>query len=336
MITVLETSPLNTVQDCGRPGYRNLGVGSSGVMDMLALRAGNILLENQPDDACIELQTFPFLLRFDAPASFAVTGIDADMELDGQKLLPWSAVTASAGQTLRIGPPRTGARGYVCVAGGIDVPVTLGSRSTQLRGGFGGLSGRFLETGDTLGIRSGGASCSGYAVLPPSVALKNGNDTETPGIVTLRFIPATDYLLFTEQSRAIFQNCEWKITPQSNRVGYRLSGDKLQLTNPVELRSYGIVPGIVQVPPAGEPIVQMADANTAGGYPRIATVIEADLWRLAQARIGSRIRFQECSYEEGVDAMRPVEAWLENMKLMVSRYRNSCMRRESGKAGGKK
>ncbi|MCE0743805.1 biotin-dependent carboxyltransferase family protein [Acetobacter sicerae] len=336
MITILETAPLNTVQDCGRPGYRNLGVGCSGVMDMLALQAGNILLENQPDDACIELQTFPFLLRFDVSVSFAVTGIDADMELDGQTLLPWSAATAAAGQTLRIGPPRTGARGYLCVAGGVDVPVILGSRSTQLRGGFGGLSGRFLEAGDTLGIRPGGAVCAGYAVIPPSAALKNENDAETSGVVTLRFIPATDYQLFTEQSRVLFQNCEWKITPQSNRVGYRLSGDKLQLTKPVELRSYGIVPGIVQVPPAGEPIVQMADANTAGGYPRIATVIEADLWRLAQARIGSRIRFQECSYEDGVDAMQPVEDWFENMRLMVSRYRNSSIRRQSGKSGGKK
>ncbi|GBQ12886.1 allophanate hydrolase [Komagataeibacter rhaeticus] len=335
MIMILETPPLNTVQDLGRPGYRNLGVGSSGVMDPLALEVGNILLGNARGDACIELQTYPFSIRFDATTSFAITGIDAEITLDGMKILPWSVETAGAGQVLRVGPPTWGARGYVCVAGGIDVPGVLGSRSTQLRGAFGGLDGRPLEAGDTLATGASTRHLSGYGALPPTVAVGDEYDEGEPRTVNLRAIPATDYALFTPDSQQRFWHTPWRITPQSNRVGYRLAGESLRLHHAVELRSYGIVPGIVQVPPAGEPIVQLADANTAGGYPRIATVIEADLWRLAQARIGTRIRFHECTHQQGVAAMQPVAAYLDDLRMMVAHYQKSARCRSGAKAGEK-
>lgn len=335
MITILETSALNTVQDLGRPGYRNLGVGTSGVMDPIALRAGNILLGNQDDDACIELQTYPFVLRFDTAGSFAVTGIDAEIELDGRAILPWMVETASAGQVLRVGPPRQGARGYICIAGGIDVPAVLGSRSTQLRGGFGGLDGRPLEAGDTL--RSGGIALdvTGYGALPPAVALDAATDRDDARLIHLRAMPATDYTLFTPEAQERLWHVHWRITPQSNRVGYRLSGEPLALRHKVELRSYGVIAGIVQVPPAGEPIVQLADANTVGGYPRIATVIEADLWHLAQARIGTRIQFHECSFDQGVAAMQPVNAYLDDLRMMAAHYRSSAHRRAGSRTGAK-
>lgn len=335
MITILETSALNTVQDLGRPGYRNLGVGSSGVMDHLALEVGNILLGNAQGDACIELQTYPFSLRFGATTSFAITGIDAEITLDGMKVLPWSVETACAGQVLLIGPPAQGARGYVCVAGGIDVPRVLGSRSTQLRGAFGGLDGRPLEAGDTLEVSTPAHPVSGYGALPPTVAISDELDRGEARTINLRAIPATDYALFTPDSRQRFWQTPWRITPQSNRVGYRLAGEALRLHHTVELRSYGIVPGIVQVPPAGEPIVQLADANTAGGYPRMATVIEADLWRLAQARIGTRIRFHECTHQQGVAAMQPIAAYLDDLRTMVAHYRRSARCRSGAKAGEK-
>lgn len=333
MITILETSALNTVQDLGRPGYRNLGVGTSGVMDALALRVGNILLGNPEDDACIELQTYPFVLRFDAPASLAVTGIDAAIEIDGRTILPWMVETVAAGQVLRVGPPKTGARGYICIAGGIEVPVVLGSRSTQLRGGFGGLDGRPLEAGDTLQTTGATLDVSGYGALPPAAVLDTVACGDDAKVIHLRAMPATDYELFTPESRQRLWDTPWRITPQSNRVGYRLSGAPLELHHRVELRSYGVIAGIVQVPPAGEPIVQLADANTVGGYPRIATVIEADLWRLAQARIGTRIRFHECSFAEGVAAMRPVDAYLDDLRMMVDRYRTSARCRAGIRSG---
>ncbi|EHH68910.1 5-oxoprolinase subunit C family protein [Gluconobacter morbifer] len=333
MITILETAPLNTVQDPGRPGYRNLGVGSSGVMDPLALQIGNTLLGNEPDAACIELQTYPFVIRFETPTNFAVTGITAPLELDGEPVLSWSVATAQAGQVLRIGIPSAGARGYVCLGGGIQVPVVLGSRSTQLRGGFGGLDGRFLETGDTLETHPATTILSGYGAVSPSAVLGSASAGEKT--ITLRAIPGTDYLRFDEESRKRFWEEAWRITPQSNRVGYRLSGAPLSLQKRVELRSYGIIPGIVQVPPAGEPIVQLADANTAGGYPRIATVIEADLWRLAQARIGTRIRFQDVDHQTGIAAMQPIRAYLDDLRMMATLYRQSAQSRNGSRIGSK-
>ncbi|GAA4478159.1 5-oxoprolinase/urea amidolyase family protein [Gluconacetobacter asukensis] len=326
MITILETAPLNTVQDKGRSGYRNLGVGTSGVMDPLAFQVGNVLLDNDPSAACIEVQTFPFVIRFDDITSFAVTGIDAPIALNGRPILPWSVETAAPGDVLHVDMPTVGARGYLCVAGGIDVPVVLGSRSTQLRGSFGGHEGRFLAVGDQIATGPQGAPLSGYGAVPPTVALGLAKD-ET---VTLRAIPATDYLLFTESARQRFWETAWRITPQSNRVGYRLSGTPLTLIKPVELRSYGIVSGIIQVPPAGEPIVQLAEANTAGGYPRIATVIEADLWCLGQARIGRSIRFVECDHQAGVAATGAAAAYLENLRSMADYYRKSTLRRNGG------
>ncbi|WP_141259806.1 5-oxoprolinase subunit C family protein [Komagataeibacter diospyri] len=335
MMTILETSALNTVQDLGRPGYRNLGVGTSGVMDAIALQVGNILLGNQMDDACIELQTYPFVLRFDAPASFAVTGIDAAIEVDGRTILPWTVETVAAGQVLRVGAPRTGARGYICIAGGIEVPVVLGSRSTQLRGGFGGLDGRPLETGDMLKTTGATLDVAGYGAVPPATVLDAVASEDDAKVIHLRAMPATDYELFTPESRQRLWDTPWRITPQSNRVGYRLSGAPLELNHRVELRSYGVIAGIVQVPPAGEPIVQLADANTVGGYPRIVTVIEADLWRLAQARIGTHIRFHECSFAEGVAAMQPVNAYLDDLRMMVAHYRTSARCRAGIKSGDK-
>uniref|UniRef100_UPI0038D1AB84 5-oxoprolinase subunit C family protein n=1 Tax=Acetobacter ascendens TaxID=481146 RepID=UPI0038D1AB84 len=323
---------LNSVQDAGRFGYRHLGVSTAGAMDTLALRCGNSLLGNVPNAACIEVQTFPFKVRFDKSVSFVVTGGEGALTLGERKILSWFVVSAQEGDILTIDYPTVGARMYLCVHGGIDVPEVLGSRSTQLRGGFGGYHGRPLEQGDQM-AGAGGCVPDGFGAFPPSRALNALCDKEKT--VTLRVISATDYFLFTEESRKHFWDASWQITAQSNRLGYRLKGDALKLLHPLELRSYGVIPGLIQVPPAGEPIVQMADANTAGGYPRIATVIEADLWRLAQARIGSYIQFLQCDQAEGLQAMREVDGYLNNVQEISGLYKKSLIRRDTGKTGKK-
>jgi biotin-dependent carboxylase-like uncharacterized protein len=323
VIEVLSTLPLNTVQDLGRFGSRHYGVSTSGVMDPVAFVVGNVLLGNPDNAAAIEVQTFPFVVRFLADTNFAVTGADTAATLDDHDVPPWWSATARRGQTLTLRPPASGARAYLTLAGGIDVPVILGSRSTHLRSEFGGFGGRFLEQGDVLRTLDGESRAApwksgGLGVVPPSFALPATNGRVLP----VRVLKAGEYDLFSTEMQERFWAIEWKITHHSDRGGYRLSGKPLKLAAPVELRSYGLVSGIVQVPPSGEPIIQMSDANTAGGYPKIAAVIEADLWRLGQARLGSFIRFQEATYEAAVEAMAPITDYVTRIRRTADLYRS--------------
>jgi biotin-dependent carboxylase-like uncharacterized protein len=318
VIEIVSALPLNTVQDLGRVGARHYGVSTSGAMDPLALRAGNIILGNPEGAAVIEVQTFPFEARFLADAAFAVTGADADAALDGEALPPWWTATARAGQTLVLRPPRRGMRAYVALAGGVDAPVILGSRSTHLRSGFGGHEGRALRAGDVVralpGGRTGGRA---LGLVPPDEAIPQAPDATDGRALAIRVIRAGEYAMFRPEMQERFWCTNWKISRHSDRGGYRLSGPSLQLPAPLELRSYGLIAGIIQVPPSGEPIIQLSDANTAGGYPKMAAVIDADLWRLAQAPLGGLIRFVEASQAEAIDAMARIEAYLDSVRRAV-------------------
>jgi biotin-dependent carboxylase-like uncharacterized protein len=203
----------------------------------------------------------------------------------------------------------------------VDVPKVLDSRSTQLRGAFGGLAGRALKRGDTLrAVREGSvAIASGLGLVPPQIALPLQQD----GCAAVRVLPAAEYNHYTPEAQAALWRTEWKITPQSDRYGYRLQGEALRPLAPLEMRSHGIVPGVIQVPPDGQPIVQMRDAQPTGGYPKIGAVIEADLWRLGQAPIGSRMRFVETTWEAALDALDELEAWLAQAARQVALHRNA-------------
>ncbi|MBI5278386.1 MAG: biotin-dependent carboxyltransferase family protein [Burkholderiales bacterium] len=320
MIEVLAAGGLTTVQDGGRYGCLRWGVGTAGAMDGMALAAGNILLGNDEGCAAIEVQVFPLRVRFTEDGGFALTGADCLAKLDGVPLLPWCAHHARAGQELQLSAPPPGAwrasRAYICLPGGVDVPAVLNSRSTQLRGAFGGLDGRALLKGDVLRAgATGGRKVARIGLLPPSVALPQQRD----GCVAVRVLPAAEYEGYTECSRAALWRNAWKITPQSDRYGYRLAGEEpLEAIAPMEMRSHGIVPGVIQVPPDGQPIVQMRDAQPTGGYPKIGTVIEADLWRLGQAPIGTRIRFVETTWDEALDALDEIEKWLADAARQVA------------------
>lgn len=319
MIEVIATGPQNTVQDLGRQGHRHVGVATAGAMDSLALRTGNLMLNNAPDAAALELQTFPLKVRFSADGVIALTGADGRATLDGRALLPWWALPVKAGQVLEVRHPRQGARVYLCVAGGIDVPPVMGSRCTALRGGFGGLEGRPLQAGDQLAVGQGDApamTAEGFGVQPPAQALAEAFPSEADGTLALRAIPGGEAEWFGDDL-ARFWAQSWKISAQSNRTGYRLAGEAIQPVRGSEMRSYGLVPGVVQVPPGGEPIVQLSDANTAGGYPKVAGVIEADLWRLGQAAIGSRIRFVEATPRDAIAAQAAIEGYLEQVGRLL-------------------
>jgi biotin-dependent carboxylase-like uncharacterized protein len=320
MIEILSESALATVQDLGRTGALTWGVGTAGAMDPLALAAGNALLGNAPGDAAIEIQVFPFAVRFTEPCIFAITGADCAARLDDHKLLPWWSAEAAPEQTLRLGVPEgatwRASRAYLCIAGGIDVPVVLGSRSTQLRGAFGGHEGRALRQGDRLQA-GGGIRKTGCGALPPVLAMP----LERDALPAIRVLPAAEYHRYTDASRAAFWAEPWCITPQSDRYGYRLAGPTLTPSAPIELRSHGIVPGVIQVPPGGQPIVQMRDAQPSGGYPKIGTVIEADLWRLGQVPLGSRFRFLETTWQAALAARDANEAWLAGLRRLAGLHR---------------
>lgn len=313
MIEILQTGPVNTVQDAGRFGYRALGISTSGVMDPLGMRAANLLAGNTEDAAVLEIQSFPLVVRFRRAGRFAVAGALADIRLDGARLPPVWSVIARAGQVLEVARPRAGARCYLALSGGITVPRVLGSLSTHLRNDFGGFEGRAIRPGDRLETGEAGREWQGAAGLLPALSALPAQ-MAPDGAMVLRVTIGADYGLFPNDRRAAFQEAAWQITPQSNRSGYRLRGEILALPEPVSLYSYGLVPGIIQVPPSGEPIIQMTDANTAGGYPRIGGVIEADLWRLGQARIGDRLRFAPVDYDAAIAALSETDCYLEQIR----------------------
>ncbi|MEK8028257.1 biotin-dependent carboxyltransferase family protein [Pseudaquabacterium rugosum] len=328
MIEILTAGAMTTVQDTGRQGALRWGVGTAGAMDPLALEVGNRLLGNAPDAAAVEVQVFPFKARFNRDGVFALTGADTGARLDGEPLLPWARHRVRAGQVLTLDLPRPGphrqARACLCLPGGIDVAPVLGSRSTQLRGAFGGWQGRPLRAGDVLPAAATDAALaealdrwSPLAVVPPVIALPQSCD----GHAAIRVLPAAEHEAYDDDSRAAFWQQTWKITPQSDRYGYRLAGEQaLRLSRPLEMRSHGIVPGVIQVPPDGQPIVQMRDAQPSGGYPKIGAVIEPDLWRLGQAPIGSRVRFVQVDWDEAVAAERALRAWLDGVADRVALY----------------
>lgn len=333
MIEVLSATALSSVQDLGRDGYLRYGVGTSGAMDRVALVAGNILLGNAENSAAIEIPFFPYEVRFLEDIAFALTGADTAAELDGRPIPPWWASRARKGQVLTLNPPDRGTRCYLALAGGIDVPVVLGSRSTQLRGKFGGHDGRNLQQGDVLGaIHSpqrdeifARLPAAGFGVVPPEFELRLGDpESIANGARTfVRVLPAAEYECYEEASLKSFWNEDWKITTQSDRYGYRLEGTPLVPKHMLEQRSHGIVPGVIQVPPSGQPIIQLRDAQPSGGYPKIGSVIEADLWRLGQAQLCTQLRFVQTTYDEAVAALDTVHDYLNKVRRLADLYKLS-------------
>lgn len=310
MIEVLSSGALNTVQDAGRPGFLKIGVSHCGAMDRLALACGNALVGNDGSQAGLEIVLFPFRVLIHRDCRLALTGADCEARLNGLELPPNWAFDAKAGQTLVLKAPRRGVRAYLCVAGGIDVPPLMGSRATDLKSGFGGFQGRGLLRGDRLALGE-------WVHIPrPAFGSALGFDLGGAGVpIDIRVMPGAELAEFEPAARAAFLAEHWTLSPQTNRMGMRLEGPVLSLQRPHELLSHGILPGTVQVPPSGQPIIQLADANTCGGYPKIAHVIDADLWRLAQAPIGAKLRFIEVDHEAAQTADRQLEALLAQLRV---------------------
>lgn len=312
MIDILSVTGPASIQDLGRFDQYRFGVGTSGAMDDVALRAGNIMLGNDENAAAVEIPIMPFRLRFDRNTAFALTGAAVEAEIAGRAIPPWWRSYARAGDILNIKAMSHGARSYLAVSGGIDVPMVMGSRSTQFRGEFGGLEGRPLQVGDMLPCAASAAAIGELGIEPAGITLARPNAAADETIV--RVIVAGEYEAFDATAQDLFWSSSWTITPQSNRYGYRLQGPAVQPKASLEKRSHGIVPGVIQIPPNGQPIIQMRDAQTSGGYPKIATVIGADLWRVGQARLGGKLRFEQTAYTDALAAEREMSAYLDRLR----------------------
>lgn len=326
MIAVLASGPLTTIQDLGRRGLLRSGIGRTGAMDRRAFALGNLLLGNAPDAAGIEVAVAPLVVRFEADTAFAITGGDCRATLDGHPLPPWWAGLAREGQELVMPPPRDVVFAYLAVGGGIDVPQVLGSRSTDLRGRFGGYDGRPLAAGDRLrnfgaDQKSGIESFSplGFGVVPPPAFLPDAAEDETGTLV--RIVAAAEYPWLSPEARMALEHTGWIVARESNRVGYRLDGNALAMPGRREIFSSGILPGVVQLPSSGQPVVQMSDANTCGGYPKLGVVIAADLGRLAQVQAGQAVRFRVVTQAEALEATRAEQTYLAKLARQIAKIR---------------
>ncbi len=318
MIRVISIPPLATVQDLGRDGHWFEGLGRAGAMDPVSHRIANILLGNSTSAATVEIPLTPARFRFETTQAFAIAGAVCGAKLDGRKLPRVFAGMAKAGDELEFGPISAGARVYLALPGGIDVPTVLGSRSTQLREAFGGHEGRVLNPGDLLNPVT-----HSDPALPPSGLSLDLPEFRLPkeGEIHLRALPSTEHDTFDPDALQKFWSEPFDVTRQNDRQGHRLSGPELTRTSTGELRSHGIVPGIVQVPSGGQPIIQLADSATMGGYPKIAAVIEPDLWRMGQARPGDTICFHKVGFAEAARATDDQEAAFAQAKQALANVR---------------
>ena len=310
---VLHPGLHTTVQDAGRDGWRHLGIARAGALDPVSAAIANRLVGNPDAAAVLELALHGPSLRLDAPLRIALCGAQMPMwhEADDGAVVEVPSgrpVDLPAG-VLKIGPARDGVRAWLAIAGGIDVPVVMGSRSTDLRGGFGGLEGRALRAGDALPVQPA-AFAGTMPRFPHWWVDVSADDRGAP----IRFVPSA---LSGAESLA---QARWQASPRSDRQGLRLDGPALALATQEPL-SAPVAPGTLQLPPDGRPIVLLADAQTVGGYPRLGHVVAADLPRLAQLRPGESIRFEACDARTATQLACAARTRLARITLMIDSSR---------------
>lgn len=314
-IRVIKPGLMTTIQDLGRWGYQKYGVPVSGAMDKDAARIANMLVGNEETDAVLEVTISGAEFRMEHTGLIAICGGDPRPVMDDMPLPMWRPVIVNKGSRIKFRGPdyssQRGCRAYIAFAGGIDVPVLMGSRSTYIRSELGGYSGRMLQAGDVLSVLKPG-ECS--RLLEQRIAeerrVKHIGYVTTAWYVdpsgfyprenVIRVMEGSHFSWMTALGQQSFVYQKYRIEPSSDRMGYRLRGTEgpLELTGEIELLSEGVTEGTIQLPPSGEPILLLADRQTTGGYPRIAHVASADLALLAQLPPGTQLSFHLISVQE--------------------------------------
>lgn len=298
---------LTSVQDLGRTGFRQSGISIGGALDSHAMRVANAIVGNEDSAAGLEATLGNVRLRFDDQRVVAWCGGAFAVRVGGENLPAGHAGLIAKGEELVMTAPGTGSRAWLAISGGIDVPPVLGSRSTDLRGNFGGHEGRALRDGDTLPL---GAKERRFETAAPWVSEWSA---PAPWAVTahrdrfLRVVRGPDWARFTSEAQGALFGALFTVSFDSDRMGVRLAGPKLDRVDSTDLLSEAVTPGTLQVPPNGEPILLLGDCQTIGGYPKIAHVITVDLPMAAQLWPGDPVRFREVSLAEAQKLVRERE-----------------------------
>lgn len=322
-VKVLDPGLYTTIQDLGRYGSQQYGVIVSGAMDSYSLRIANLLVGNKEEEGALEITLFGTKLKFESDQLIAITGGDLLATIDGESAPMWRPVLIRKGSVLQFKSAVKGCRAYVAFAGGIAVPEVMGSKSTYVRAGIGGFQGRTLQKEDTFDCGAMGEIGQSFVQQLEKAkdhfswavndkSLINVNQTQS-----VRVLKGTEFDRFDEQSRhQVFQE-QYTLTTQTDRMGYRLEGPELSLSEKLELLSEGVTYGTIQVPPNGQPIILMADRQTTGGYPKIGQVITADLSNLAQLQPTASINFKEITLEQAESALFKKERLVHEIKMGI-------------------
>jgi biotin-dependent carboxylase-like uncharacterized protein len=302
VIRILEPGPQTTVQDLGRTGQMRYGIPPSGPMDRFAFVVANRLVGNADGVAALECTLVGPRLEVDAPGAVAVTGADMPLTVNGAEVPRWATIALKAGDVVKLGPARAGVRSYLAFSGGLDVPLVLGSRSTYVRGRLGGLDGRALRKGDTLHVLPFGA------VRPRRVERRALPEYGSESAIRVVLGPQADR--FTDAGIRTLLGSAYEVLPQSDRMGARLAGPRIEHARGHDIISDGIALGSIQVPGDGQPIILLVDRQSTGGYTKVATVCSCDVGRIGQARPGQSLRFQAVAVAEAHRLLRESDAVL--------------------------
>ena len=318
-VTAIRAGFLTSVQDLGRPGLREFGVSAGGALDPHALRVANLLIGNEESAAGLEVTFGGLRLRFGDDRLIAWCGAAFDARIGSSALSAGHSAVVRAGEEFSIESPRVGCRAWIAISGGIDVPLVLGSRSADLKAGFGGVNGRPIRDREEIPL---GESSERSKILAAKLreqrvaSWKPPHDWSSPAQrePVLRFIPGSDTNHCTSAAMKLFSSSSFFVSPDSDRMGVRLDGPHLERASKTDLLSEAVVPGTVQVPPSGKPILLLNDCQTIGGYPKLAHVITVDLSIAAQLRPGDTVRFRETSLAEAHRVLAEREHHLEQFR----------------------
>lgn len=319
-IEIIEPGLGSSLQDLGRPGYYSVGIPPGGAVDLMSARAANLLVGNDPGAAVIEAPYMGPKLQVTAPTVIAVTGARMELRINGQPHPQWQSIAVGAGDEISFGFLEEGARIYLAVAGGFDVPAVLGSRSTYAIGRFGGYQGRGLQAGDLLPVGAGNGRPD--KVVPEHLRPALSREVDVRVVLGLY-----DYRL-TDPGLATFLDSQWSLTPVADRMGFRYTGPTLEWidreqpfgagSDPSNIVDAGYPVGSIQVPGGVEPIILHRDAVSGGGYAMVATVISADMDLVGQSAPGTKTRFRAVSLDEALAARRQNHEHIEALHAALT------------------